>query len=89
MSSENRQIGQAIPINAGDIPVLVATEIPHEIRHGAIIGAFQSLRPGNSMVLVAPHNPLPLLDQLREVADLDVSYLQSGPVEWRLQLTKP
>lgn len=89
MSTENQGIGRSIPINAGGIPTLVATDIPHEIRHGAIIGAFQSLRPGNSMVIVAPHDPLPLLAQLREIADLDVSYLQSGPLEWRLQLTKP
>lgn len=89
MSTENHAVGHSIPINAGDIPVLVATEIPHEIRHGAIIGAFQSLRPGNSMVIVAPHDPLPLLAQLRANSDVDVSYLQSGPTEWHLQLTKP
>lgn len=89
MSAANQGISRSIPINDGDIPVLVATDIPHKIRHGAIIGAFQSLRPGNSMVIVAPHNPLPLLAQLREIADLDVTYLQSDPTEWRLQLTKP
>lgn len=40
------------------------------------------------MVLVAPHNPLPLLGQLTEIEGdaLEVTYLQQGPDVWRLRL---
>lgn len=72
------------------VPELDARAIPHAIRHGAIIGAVGQLRPGAAMALVAPHNPLPLLAQLRELFgdDLDVSYLDEGPDAWRLRLAK-
>ena len=42
------------------------------------------------MVLVAPHNPLPLLKQLndREGDAIEVSYLQEGPDAWRLKLAR-
>jgi uncharacterized protein (DUF2249 family) len=48
-----------------------------------VFGAFDAIAAGNSLVLVAPHDPLPLLRQLSERADgrLEVTYLQRGP--WR------
>ena len=45
-------------------PELDARQIPHAIRHGAILGSLGQLQPGASLVLVAPHNPLPLLAQI-------------------------
>ena len=70
------------------LPELDARTIPHKIRHGAVIGAFGQVRPGAAMVLVAPHDPLPLLAQLGQIEGeaLDVSYLQQGPDAWRLRL---
>ena len=40
------------------------------------------------MVLVAPHDPLPLLAQIsaRSGDAVEVSYLQRGPEAWRLRL---
>ncbi|GAA1798768.1 MAG: DUF2249 domain-containing protein [Actinobacteria bacterium] len=72
------------------LPELDARAIPHAIRHGAVFGAFGQLRPGAAMVLVAPHNPLPLLKQLndREGDAIEVSYLQEGPDAWRLKLAR-
>lgn len=70
------------------LPVLHVHSLPPEIRHGAVIGAFESLRPGRSLVIVAPHDPVPLLTQLRERGEVDVDYLQSGPTEWTLKLTR-
>lgn len=71
-------------------PVLDARQIPHAVRHAAIFGAVGAVRPGEAMVLVAPHNPLPLLAQLseREGDAVEVSYLQEGPEEWRLLLAR-
>ena len=72
-----------------DEPVLVATEIPHAIRHGAILGAVSQLRSGASMILVAPHDPLPLLRQLEEMEgdDVTIEYVERGP-EWKLRIRR-
>lgn len=71
-----------------DLPELNASEIPHAIRHGSVIGAFSQVRPGSAMVLVAPHNPVPLLNQLQglEGDNLEVTYLDEGPGDWRIKL---
>lgn len=69
-------------------PVLDVRTIPHAIRHGAVFGAFDALPPGGSLVLVAPHAPLPLLRQLAERSPLEVRTLVDGPDEWRLLLTR-
>jgi len=73
-----------------ELPELDARLIPHAIRHGAIFGAVSQVRPGQAMVLVAPHDPLPLLAQLaqREGDAVEVSYLQRGPEAWRLRLAR-
>lgn len=72
------------------LPELDARTIPHAIRHGAIIGALQQLRPGKAMVLVAPHDPLPLLAQIAQLEgdSVQVSYLQQGPDAWKLRLDR-
>ncbi len=72
-------------------PVLDAQAIPHAIRHATIVGALAAVQPGGGLVLLAPHDPLPLLDQV-EQADpgrFAVSYLESGPQTWRLQFARP
>lgn len=73
-----------------ELPVLDARVIPHAVRHGAIFGALSSLRAGQAFVLIAPHNPLPLLAQIaeREGDAIDVSYLVEGPDDWQLKLTR-
>lgn len=72
------------------IPTLVATELPHAIRHGAILGALGQLPSGGELDLVAPHNPLPLLAQLEDVAPgaFDRTYLNEGPDAWTIRFTR-
>lgn len=72
------------------LPELDARAIPHAIRHGAIFGSIGQLRPGASLVLIAPHDPLPLLKQLkdREGEAITVEYLQRGPEDWKLKMTR-
>lgn len=72
------------------LPELDVRAIPHAIRHGAVLGAVDALPTGGALVLVAPHDPQPLLRQLAERHDgaLDVAYLERGPETWRLQLTR-
>lgn len=72
------------------LPELDARVIPHAIRHAAIFGALGAVKPGGAMVLVAPHDPKPLLAQLaqREGDAVAVSYLEEGPEAWRLKFTR-
>lgn len=73
-----------------ELPTLDARQIPHAIRHAAILGAVASLTPGRALALVAPHDPLPLLAQIRDAhgAGIEVSYLERGPEAWTLKLAR-
>ena len=69
-----------------EMPELDVQTIPHAIRHAAIFGALESLRPGFAMIISATHDPVPLLNQLREKhADrFNAKYLDEGPERWRI-----
>lgn len=71
-------------------PVLDARTIPHAVRHAAIFGALGGLSSGASMVLVAPHNPLPLLAQLeeRDPGAFTREYVEQGPEAWKIRFTR-
>ncbi|TBT88769.1 DUF2249 domain-containing protein [Propioniciclava sinopodophylli] len=73
-----------------ELPVLDARAIPHAIRHAAILGSVASLTPGRALALVAPHDPLPLLAQVREAHGdaIEVTYLEEGPDVWTLKLAR-
>jgi uncharacterized protein (DUF2249 family) len=75
---------------AGVLPELDARAVPHAIRHATIFGALNSIGSGCGMVLVAPHDPLPLLAQLEERSPglFSVDYLQRGPETWRLRFIR-
>lgn len=71
-------------------PELDARTIPHAVRHATVLGALGSIAPGSAMVLVAPHDPVPLLAQIEErfPAHFEVSYLERGPEAWRLRFAR-
>jgi len=71
-------------------PELDVRSIPHAIRHATIFGALESVRPGAGLELVAPHDPLPLLDQVNQrwPGAFSVSYGERGPEAWRLSLVR-
>lgn len=73
-----------------EIPVLDVRAVPHAIRHATVFGAFDAIPDGGSLLLVAPHDPLPLLRQLavRAGGVLAVDYEERGPEAWRLRLTR-
>jgi uncharacterized protein (DUF2249 family) len=73
-----------------DHPELDARSIPHAIRHATIFGALEAVRPGRGLVLVAPHDPLPLLAQIEErfAHTFAVDYLERGPERWRLSFLR-
>lgn len=69
---------------------LDARAVPHAIRHATIFGALDAVRPGSGLVLLAPHDPLPMLRQLekRQPGVFAVEYLERGPEIWRLALLR-
>ena len=73
-----------------DHPVLDARAVPHAIRHATVFGALDAIRPGRGLILVAPHDPLPLLAQLekRSPETFSVTYLERGPEAWRLAIVR-
>ncbi|MEO5651889.1 MAG: DUF2249 domain-containing protein [Marmoricola sp.] len=75
---------------ATGLPELDARAIPHAIRHATIFGALDGVAPGRGLVLVAPHDPLPLLAQLEQRApgDFAIEYLERGPESWRLSMVR-
>jgi uncharacterized protein (DUF2249 family) len=71
-------------------PTLDARDVPHAIRHATIFGALEAIGPGAGLILVAPHDPKPLLAQLerRNPGVFDVEYLEQGPDAWRLAFVR-
>jgi uncharacterized protein (DUF2249 family) len=71
-------------------PELDARAVPHAIRHATIFGALDAVQPGGGLVLVAPHDPLPLLAQIEQRAPgvFEVEYLERGPEAWRLAFAR-
>lgn len=76
--------------DTGEYPELDARAVPHAIRHATIFGALDGVRPGRGMVLVAPHDPRPLLAQVeqRNPGVFTVEYLEQGPDAWRLAFVR-
>ena len=72
------------------LPELDSRTIPHAIRHATIFGALDAVKPGAGMILVANHEPRPLLGQLEQrwPGRFDVSYVERGPEVWRLQFIR-
>jgi uncharacterized protein (DUF2249 family) len=70
-------------------PELDVREVPHSLRHATVFGALDAVPAGTAMVLVAPHDPLPLLAQIeqRSPGAFSVEYLERGPEAWRLRLS--
>jgi uncharacterized protein (DUF2249 family)/iron-sulfur cluster repair protein YtfE (RIC family) len=77
--------------SAGVLPELDARAVPHAIRHATIFGALDSISAGSGLVLVAPHDPLPLLAQLeqRSPGMFSIDYLERGPESWRVRFMRP
>jgi len=84
------QSGCACGCSDEGVPELDVRSVPHAIRHATVFGALGAIAAGQSLDLVAPHDPIPLLGQIadREQGRIGVEYLQRGPDAWRLRLTR-
>lgn len=72
------------------VPELDVRVVPHSIRHATIFGALDAVRPGEALVLVADHAPVPLLAQLEQRAPgaFATAWEEEGPEVWRLRLVR-
>jgi len=72
------------------VPLINMLDIPHAVRHGAVIGAIIQLPRGGELDVVAPHNPLPMMAQLEDVApgQFARTYLTEGPEQWTVRFTR-
>jgi len=71
-------------------PVIDVRDIaPHE-RHAKIFGSFDELLPGEALQILNDHDPLPLRRQFdsRSAGQFQWAYLQQGPDQWRVLITK-
>lgn len=70
-----------IPAAAETLHPFDARGIGKRFRHAAIFGALDALSPGEAMRFVNDHDPLPLLEQLRDRfgTHLDIRYQQREP----------
>ncbi|APT95274.1 hypothetical protein CSTAT_08040 [Corynebacterium stationis] len=72
-----------------EIPTLQASLIRHAIRHGAIHGALSNRQVGESLILVAPHNPVPLLREVEAREEkFELEYLKEEPREYHIKFTR-
>lgn len=71
-------------------PELDVRTVPHAIRHATVFGALDAVEKGSGMVLIAHHDPLPLLAQIeaRTPGEFAIDYLDRGPEMWRLQFRR-
>lgn len=74
---------------ADNIPTLNASQIPHAVRHGAIHGALSTRNVGESMILIAPHNPIPLLKEIEAREEtFELEYLKEDPQDFHIKFTR-
>lgn len=69
-------------------PVIDVRIVPPFQRHPLIFGTIDALEPGETLVIVADHEPRPLHHQVTaHYADaVSWEYLEQGPAVWRVRI---
>jgi uncharacterized protein (DUF2249 family) len=72
-----------LPVFNQQVHPFDARAVAKRFRHAAIFGALKSLHPGETMRFVNDHDPLPLLEQLRQAFGdtLGIEYVRRAPGE--------
>ena len=68
---------------------LVIHSLPKDVRHALLFAAMDNLPLGASLIVVAPHQPVPLFNYLQESeSHYRVETIETGPVDWRYRVTR-
>jgi regulator of cell morphogenesis and NO signaling len=72
------------------IPVLNVTIMPTQEKHATIFNYFDNLQEGEAFLILNDHNPKMFYEQLLSERGNTFTweYLEDGPVNWRIQITK-
>ena len=64
--------------------------LPHGGRHDIILAKLDQLRPGGTFVILNDHDPKPLRYQTEALwpGRYEWSYLEAGPLLWRVAITR-
>lgn len=64
--------------------------IDRSFRHAIFFSMFEGLKEGASFEFLNDHDPVPLYNQLRSIGieNLEWSYSERGPDNWRIRITK-
>ena len=64
--------------------------LPHGGRHDIIFAKLDQLRPGGTFVILNDHDPKPLRYQTEALwpGRFAWSYLEAGPLQWRVEITR-
>ncbi|KIL41672.1 hypothetical protein SD70_06065 [Gordoniibacillus kamchatkensis] len=67
-----------------------APEFPPHLKHKVIFETFEKLNPGEAMLLINDHNPLPLRYQFESVhaGKFTWEYVEEGPVTFQVKIGK-
>lgn len=70
--------------------VLDVRLIPHSVRRASVLAAIGAVRPGSSLVLLAPHDPVHVLEQVGATHpdEFGWTYDALGPETWAVRLTR-
>jgi len=73
-----------------DEPIVDVRPIEPRYRHPLIFDTFDGLSAGQAMILVNDHDPKPLYYQFthERAGEFDWTYLQQGPAEWQVRITR-
>ena len=73
-------------MSEGNVITLDVQNIPPRERHPKIFDTFDSLQPGDKMILINDHDPKPLKYQLEaeRTGQMEWEYILSGPEEWKV-----
>jgi len=67
-----------------------ATEYPPHLKHKVIFTTFGNLAPGEAMLLVNDHDPVPLKFQFESMhsGEYTWEYIEQGPVTFQVRIGK-
>ncbi len=77
--------GHAVTTDVLDVRV-----IPHSVRRASVLAAIGAVQPQSSLLLLAPHDPVPVLDLVSATYpdEFGWTYDATGPETWAVLLTR-